>query len=503
MEEALLTVAHLHARRAAEETSKARLTVAGSEHEYAAEQYAKALEITSDIEALRILKLLEDHHHKLAQIVKAKDEYSKRVSATEIKKAEDEAIENEAATPSQTAHSTPIQPASPEKITTTAFLKSRDTPSSLAKDIASRRGIPQSQSRRNPVRATNLSPIQATGRMSTPPRSVVTGQPPKAPSAMSQAPATPTHTDSAADEGFSRFYSQLTSGPLSKLSSMLAFAGLPLVENDESTSATVSPSSSTTKETKPSTSARVSTGPDVNQLFSRAALKALEDQQRHPGPAFGPGESFYVIPTSGGTASYANILSKTRDELRQQAGGGSGSKDEDEFVDAREDVDSNPDVEGHRSRRGKAQNKIDARAGVTGTKDEGNTLREEELQIENAALKQILDKLSHRLQAFESHAQDASMAALAQSMVSHHGQHAPSSRAAGGPAGLKEEMEERMRAMEAQLEREMKEREKLGSENQKQKLVIAKYRSHWEQLKDSARAREKAKREKSATGDGA
>jgi len=50
-------------------------------------------------------------------------------------------------------------------------------------------------------------------------------------------------------------------------------------------------------------------------------------------------------------------------------------------------------------------------------------------------------------------------------------------------------MEERMRAMEAQLEREMKERERLGLENQKQKAVISKYRSHWEQLKTSAKAR--------------
>ncbi|KAG8628652.1 hypothetical protein KVT40_002517 [Elsinoe batatas] len=486
MEEAPLIVAHSHARRAAEETSRARLTVAGSEHESAAEQYARAVEDTSDVEVLRILKLLEDHHSKLAQIVKAKDEFSKKVSATEIKRAEEEAIQDEIASqvPVVTLSGT-AQTASPEKLTTTAFLKSRDAPSSLAKDIASRRGIPQSQSRRNPGAASTLSPIQATGRISNPPRSIVTGQHPKPPPNASHTSPSAS-VESPADEGFSRFYSQLTSGPLSKLSSMLAFPGLPLTEAEDSLSASASPSASThpTQKEKPSTSARVSTGPDVNALFSRAALKALEEQQRHPGPAFGPGESFYVIPTSGGTASYANILTKTREELRGQG----GSKDEDEFVDAREDLDSNPEVDVKSKSKSKHKTSI-----IPAVNDTDNTLREEELQIENAALKQILDKLSHRLQAFESHAQDASMAMMNQSIVSHHSR---SPMGGGGTAGVREEMEERMRAMEAQLEREMKEREKLSMESQKQKLVIAKYRSHWEQLKDSARAREKAKREK-------
>ena len=76
------------------------------------------------------------------------------------------------------------------------------------------------------------------------------------------------------------------------------------------------------------------------------------------------------------------------------------------------------------------------------------------------------------------------MAALTQSMASVRSQpQNPQS------AGLNPEMEERMRAMESQLEREMKERERLGLENQKQKAVISKYRSHWEQLKTSAKAR--------------
>ncbi|KAF2150264.1 hypothetical protein K461DRAFT_245725 [Myriangium duriaei CBS 260.36] len=472
MEDSALTSAQSHARRAAEETARVRLTVAGTEHDLAAEQYLRAADDTSDTEALRILKLLEDHHHKLAQIVKAKDEYSKRIAPARDDTADNQASKEVISTTQQAPASSVQAHNAPGKSTPT-FLKTRDTPSSLAKDIASRRGIPQSQQRRSVPPAANVSPVQAAGRITTPSRHggverLSEDAPPfDKGSASLNAPARPTPTDSpVGDDGFARFYSNLTAGPFSRLSSMLAFAGLPLHE--------VSPEDSPTASKVEKTSARVFTGPDVDQLFSKAAIRALEEQQRHPGNAFGPGESFYVIPTSGGTASYANILS------RQQPMPGGGSRDRrgsrgdetDEFVDARE-VLSDSD---QRAKHGQTQSHI-----ATET-----SLREEELQIENAALKQILDKLSHRLQAFESHAQDASMQALAQSMASTR-------TTTTVPL---HELEERMRAMESQLEREMKEREKLGLENQKNKQIIAKYRSHWEQLKDSARAKEKAKREK-------
>lgn len=347
-----------------------------------------------------------------------------------------------------------------EKSTVPSFLKSekrRVSSPALAKDIASRRGIPQTQPKRVQSTAPNVSTLQAVGRMSTGQfttagalreRMDKGSMVPGAMAVQSQdARNQPAETATGQDEGFARFYTHLTSGPFSRLSSMLAFTGLPLTEESQEEVATQS--------------ARASPGPDVNRLFSRAALRAIEEQQRNqgfPGSAFGPGESFYVIPTSGGTASYADILSKAQ----QGAQNGGFNEEADEYVDARElPVGQSPRIGSSRH-------------------------REEELQIENQALKQILDKLSHRLQAFESHAQDASMAALTQSMASVR-----------GPSGTPHpELEERMRAMEGQLEREMKEREKLGLENQKQKQIISKYRSHWEQLKDSARAKDKAKRDK-------
>lgn len=247
---------------------------------------------------------------------------------------------------------------------------------------------------------------------------------------------------SSNDESFAKFYSAITAGPLSRLSSMLAFTGLPLTDSDSG------PKSPTRLE---QSKARVTDKPEVEKYISKAALRAIEAQhqrQGFSGSTFGGGESFYVIPTSGGTASYANIVSRTRDEAPKE--------ESDVFVDARGSLEQ-------------PQPKSD------------KTVREEELTLENESLKQILDKLSHRLQAFESHAQDASMAALAQSVTWNR------------PSGP--DADDRMRAMEAQLQREMKEREALALENQKQKGIILKYRSHWDQLKTSARAKEQAKRD--------
>lgn len=269
--------------------------------------------------------------------------------------------DNPAISPIKSAIATSQPFAAAEKHAPT-FLKGRDAPSSLAKDIASRRGIPQT--RTTPKSPTTVSNVQASGRLTT--SSALRNQ---------QSLETTNITDKQSNEvahgtaddpgsdGFARFYSNLTTGPFSKLSSMLAFAGVPLMETEES------PTASRTVQT----SARVPTGPDPNRLFSRAALRALEEQQRHPGHGFGPHESFYVIPTSGGTASYANIASKMPHDGKVSLS--RTSEDLDEFVDAREVIDKRD--ESKRSAR--------------------TTLREEELAIENEALKQILDKLSHRL----------------------------------------------------------------------------------------------------------
>jgi len=419
-----------------------------------------------------VLRLIEEHHRKLAEVIRSKDQAAKRL-AEKGQKTED--VEEKAETMSREAQSAQKEMVvSPDKPSAPSLFRAdprRDSSPALAKDMASRRGIPPVQQRRLPGVAPSVSTAQATGRMSamstqhSATDSKSADQVAKSTTISEGRPGESAVAKSVDEVGFARFYSNLTSGPLSKLSSMLAFAGLPLAEQ--------SPEDSPTQSRSEKTSARAHTSPDVNQIFSKAALRALEDQQRNQGfsgNTFGPGESFYVIPTSGGTASYANILSHQQGHKR-----GKSTNETEEFVDAKEHLPRNT--------RG------------AGTEPAPSSVREEELQMENTALKQILDKLSHRLQAFESHAQDASMAALTQSMASIRSQ--PQSHGQGPQtAGISPEMEERMRAMESQLEREMKERERLGLENQKQKAVISKYRSHWEQLKVSARARDQAKRDK-------
>ncbi|EOD52112.1 hypothetical protein GTA08_BOTSDO09729 [Neofusicoccum parvum] len=70
METAPLTLAHAHARNASAETWKANSSQASDEHQLAAGEFARAAKGTSDLEAFRVLKLLESHHERLASIIK-------------------------------------------------------------------------------------------------------------------------------------------------------------------------------------------------------------------------------------------------------------------------------------------------------------------------------------------------------------------------------------------------------------------------------------------------
>ena len=225
---------------------------------------------------------------------------------------------------------------------------------------------------------------------------------------------------------------------------MLAFTALPLTDNPEPDSPTSSRSQKT--------SARASDYPDVKSLISPAALNAL---QRHGN--IGPGESFYIIPTSGGTASYANIVTREQRYARRQHQLSNISEDDAaEFVDAHETQPSRPPNRGLIS------------------------VREEELQLENDTLKQVLDQVSHRLQAFESHAQDASMAALTQSMASVRTTHSAAHSSAP-------------KQTDDDLQAAMKEIQKLKHEN-------SKYRAYYNKLKDSARAKAEEKRKAESAG---
>ncbi|KAF2159688.1 hypothetical protein M409DRAFT_70868 [Zasmidium cellare ATCC 36951] len=464
-----LTSAHAHARKAAVETDQMRMSEAAEEHQNAALNFAKASRGSNDHEALRILRLLEEQHLKLANIIRTQDSPSEPESQTEDTKSQDPAVSRHDFAQPQKA---PSQ-SSRSKSTTGALAaarfgsQTRDSSPSLARDIASRRGIPQAG--RNPpsaaaqARARQLSPESHRRSKPGPP-------PPKIPPSIvdSQNLSTAKKAKKQEDDAaFASFYSNLTTGTMSKLSSVLAYAGLPLTAEDAQAE------QNKQKLTKKTVSA--SNDPDVKKIFSKAALDAIEDDHRQrgmQGHAFGPAESFYVVQTGGGTYSYADIA-----KAQQQQLGGIDEDDEEAFVDAREaQAPPSPRHSRHSSQGGR--------------NSFGKNATHEELELQNATLKATLEKLATRLADFESHAQDASMAALTQSMASIGTQ--------GGQQGGGSDpaLAERLRQLEQQLEQQTEERTRLQNLAAKQEKTLKQYKSKWDDIKKSAREKERAKKEK-------
>nr|POF05843.1 hypothetical protein CFP56_53230 [Quercus suber] len=282
----------------------------------------------------------------------------------------------------------------------------------------------------------------------------------------SQRPA----TKADEDEGFTRFYSNLTSGAASKLSSVLAYAGLPLTAEE----ATIEPSSSSRTKHK-----SVPSRPDldVKNIFSKAALRAIEDEHRQKGTlghGFGPAESFYVVPQGGGSYSYADI---TKNRLQAAGSSAVPGDDEDDFVDASEAPGSPSVPKDHTSSiptNAQKRNPF------------GKQRTDEELDLENATLKLTLEQLAARLANFEAHAQDASMAALTQSMMGAR----PTASNADATA-----LQERVRQLEQQVEHQAEDEQKLRDQAEEQRRVLRSYEARYAKLKLAAKAKEKAKRE--------
>ncbi|KAI9771031.1 MAG: hypothetical protein M1835_006476 [Candelina submexicana] len=474
MEAASLTRAHTHARNAVRDFHKSNSVAASEEHELAAGEFSSAAKATEDTEALRILNLLEQHHMKLSQALRS-----------------DPAIPG----PAPPAASNSLQqprPSSPRRQSQPAPSLSSPhrppPPSSIASDLASARGIPSlSQQRRGVTAPTSLSAQHAGGKILSPPArttkhreerprldspsrrgearqsSPAAGRPSKntqtkdqkqAKTASGKEQPTPTN-----DEPFQRFYATFE-GLLSRLSAPLAFAGLPL--RPEEPAAAVSPTKSEHQQEKATTA---ETEPDVTRLFSKAALRAMRDEHGPGSGGLGGAESFYVVPTTGGTISYAGILSRAEQEARLQGLiPDNNEHGEDEFVDARETPQ--PISPGLKKRPPK------------GTK----TM--EELQLENSALKHLSDTLSRRLQMWEVNAQSSSLA-LQQSLRTLPTTGSPTPSEAGGAARA----DETVRELEEQLRVMRRDMEKMGRENEKLRGVVVRYRERWEKLKEGARVR--------------
>lgn len=398
-------------------------------------------------------------------------------------------------------------------------------------------------------------------------------------------------TAQVADEGFARFYNRFGS-IINRLSAPLAFAGLPLITEETSSTtdgtggrdeteaadagqtpaskASSLPSSQAAPRRSASTgraprsltsmltsvtsaaSAAAAAEPDLSQIYSRAALRAIG---RDSGGGSG-NDSFYVVPKTGHTASYANILSFDQKEKRRQMaasihgggdatipevpeedeegegaamaralGGGGGLDEDDEddvdFVDAKDQpagaATATATATSGGLLRGTRMHPFGGGGGGGrggGSKAGGGYLVEE-LYTENQGLKDALDKLSRRLHAFEASAQQSHMA-LQESMrfmrpgspsggggggggssASISALREAAAPLAGGDSGTSSSSDQaalarKNRDLEEELARMVQRLEASEKERAHQEKSLQRYRERWEKLRAGAKARRDA-----------
>ncbi|KLU82540.1 hypothetical protein MAPG_01612 [Magnaporthiopsis poae ATCC 64411] len=517
MDSSPLVKAHDHARAAA--LAHTDSTVAISEHALAAGEFSNAAKSTTSREALRTLKLLEDHHRRLSELLKLpldrrasgsppggvsqehEDVSEKSPSASVI--VPDDTGEKSGAGTLASPPSSRGSAGAPSQHR--RYPPSRELSSSIASNLASARGI-RSKYRGQPL-APSISSESAPGSVDGAGNKDGTrskmqnmldqkGKPSWVPPAQTsssrvekrefeQKPeASPASPSSAGEEGYSRFYNTFGS-LINRLSAPLAFAGLPLIaeESAPETSAPAEPTPAPRKQqraSKPPPSA--SADPDLSRIYSKAALRAL-GREGH-----GANDSFYFVPATGGTVSYANILSFDQKEKRRIAasvhGGDDGDMiddvDDDDFADARElHASMSPGV---KRRVGRNQSSKDLQNAV------------EELYLENKGLKEMLDKLSKRLHAFEANAQNTHMALQSSMRLMRPGSPLSSS----GSGGRKEAADDalvrkRNKELEDELAMVMKSLDALEQDNVRLRKINGQYRDRWEELKTKAKAKRAGK----------
>ncbi|KAL5383627.1 hypothetical protein DPSP01_005735 [Paraphaeosphaeria sporulosa] len=363
-----------------------------------------------------------------------------------------------------------------------------------------------------------------------------------------EAPTAGQTTSSATEEGFRRFYSAFGS-VMSAITPPLAFTALPLTlspaaPEPEPPAKEAKPPKSLSKSRNHSPEAVrtvKSSEPDLAALISKPALRALREDGSAP---LGPNESFYLVPTSGGTVSYASILQNPNaphhphhaaqnphlapiDEADNESSGLRGSSHE-EFVDARETVGP-PSPTASRRPRSRGQTTQGVGPAVTALRSipagRGSGLKTfEEISLENETLKATVDKQAKRLSMWETTSQ-SSYNALAQSFRARKmpsdpsalaqalaiGANAvppalPSPTAQSDPQLAKRlaELEALVAERNAALDEKARENERLERENRKNAEVLGRYRDQWEKLKAGARKRDlekRAARSKAAEGD--
>jgi len=453
------------------------------QHCSAAAEFHNAAQDVEDSEALRVLSLLEKHHQRLANIVKSHTATPLTVSK-DVKdvKVGDTAPDLFTSTPNAEAPRT-LSATSTTNVPS-PLRSRRDAPSSIATNLATARGIPHQPAA---FRARQMSPPASTPTSKNLQRVQVPKPVPaiNTPSSQSQPPLRSLYQHpppTTNDDAFQKFYSSF-GGLVSRLTAPLAFAGLPL-HPDDVTPATSSRSSTTLSDRITATS----DDPAISRLFSRAALRAVQDRQ---GPSTVQ-ESFFVVPTSGGTMPYSRVLTAQDKSMssRHTRVTSTASDGPDHFVDAVQMQQQRPDVTSHTVTNLSPSIPTSRKSSSSTTITKPGTTQKtlEELELENASLKQLTDKLSHRLYDWEKNAQNQSIA-LQQSILSLNSQRVPSKPPTKEDAATTLHQDKDMLALEQALERAQKDLERFGRENEKLKTVVLRYRERWEKLKEGARVR--------------
>ncbi|KAI0379809.1 hypothetical protein F5Y04DRAFT_259192 [Hypomontagnella monticulosa] len=528
MESAPLIKAHDHAKAASIATHTSDTTVAVNEHTRAAGEFANAARNTSSVEALRTLKLLEQHHRRLSELLQipSKPPTSQNSENDSQGSEKDEMAAAPATPPAKTDGTGTSNEKNAQPLPTLpkqSRYPQRDLGASIASNLASARGI-RSKYRSQPL-SPSISNTEAPGNMETAsrrsgPRSkmqTMLDNSDRPSSVLS--PERATRQDSmsgkdqinksatATDDGFSRFYSAFGS-IINRISAPLAFAGLPLINEEQpetpAPATTPTPESPVHKRTKVRLSPSVTAEPDLRKIYSRAALRAVS--RDGPSSSSYANDSFYVVPPSGHTASYASILTfadkeKRRLEARAHQLEHGDPEADDDFVDARE----SQVVALQQKAAGGGSSSSKSRA------DRADRDRElanvvEELYLENKSLKDMLDKVSKRLHAFESMSQNSGMR-LAESMrlmrpgsplASPGGGKSllssPSTAGAGTGVGVgmgvsDEVLARRNRELEEQILVQAKQLEEMERQYNKARANLVRYREKWDQLKAGAKAR--------------
>ncbi|KAI1617621.1 hypothetical protein EDD36DRAFT_7434 [Exophiala viscosa] len=526
MESAPLTLAHTHVRNAIHEFDKRNLVAASEEYDLAAAEFATAAQDSADCEALRILRLLEVEHKRLGKIFR--EHHEKPNAEDPTHSSPSGATTSNATTSTKQDSDRPPSPEStvhPPRLPRALRSNARDLTSSIASNLASARGIPsgrqkkptpisplvsnqhadgqigQDETRAKPVSRQDSATSDALLAMSKQSTSRPSWTPPVPPEQPAKSAAGAQAEDQVSDAPFQQFYSTFES-LISKLSAPLAFAGLPLTTPSSPKPPAPAPASPTPK--SPNTHTRAAPAApsvDYSQLISRAALRAVSG-----GGSTNPSESFYVVPTTGGTISYAEIMNRAeREEARGLRGhhrqtSNLSNISEDDFLDAQSTILPN------RSRDSGTigpPSRFTRRGAPDEAKVNGKTM--EELSLENQALKHLSDTLSRRLHVFEMSAQTSS-AALAQSIRSLHrsplttpllspensrGKHSNK----GIDVGIDDATTRRIAELEEILRKSDARARKKEEENAKLKETITKYREKWDSLKAGAKARRERERE--------